>query len=112
MFRNWASDSEVTRFLSWPTHEHPGISAAIVEKWISGYGSDSFYHWMIVLKEAGEPIGCISVVNLNDTVGSAEIGYCMGRAWCLPVGLKEVAMPASGSQDGSSGDLHPHKEPM
>ena len=81
MFRNWASDPEVTRFLSWPTHEHPDTSAAIVEKWISGYDSHSFYHWMIVLKEAGEPIGCISVVNLNDTVGSAEIGYCMGKAW-------------------------------
>lgn len=34
----------------------------------------------------------------------------MGRAWCLPVGLKEVVMPSSGAQDGSGGESHPPKE--
>ena len=36
---------------------------------------------MIVLKELGEPIGSISVVNHRDDIAEAEIGYCIGRPW-------------------------------
>ena len=42
---------------------------------------ENFYQWMIVLKETGQPIGSISVVNMDDRVEKAEIGYCMGRKW-------------------------------
>ena len=30
MYRNWASDPEVTKFLTWPTHGSPEISEQIV----------------------------------------------------------------------------------
>jgi len=29
MFRNWASDDEVTRYLTWPTHKDISVSKAV-----------------------------------------------------------------------------------
>jgi len=81
MFRNWASDPEVTRFLTWPTHEKEEVSRWVIDNWMREYERDDFYQWMIVLKDIGEPIGSISVVRQNNSVEEAEIGYCIGRSW-------------------------------
>lgn len=81
MFRNWASDSEVTKYLTWPTYEKVETAYPILEMWINEYEKPNFYQWMIVPKELGEPIGSISVVRQRDDIGEAEIGYCIGRRW-------------------------------
>ena len=81
MFRNWASDPEVTKFLTWPAYETAETAYPILELWIKSYEEPNFYQWMIELKEIGEPIGSISVVNQDDSVAKAEIGYCIGREW-------------------------------
>ena len=81
MFRNWASDPEVTKYLMWPTHSNVDISRMVLTDWVSHYEEENYYQWAIVLKELDEPIGCISVVNLNDKVQKAEIGYCIGKTW-------------------------------
>ena len=80
MFHNWASDTEVTKFLTWPAHSNIEITERVLTSWIEGYQKDDYYQWMIVLKETGEPIGSI----MASTVGraqSAHIGYCIGMAW-------------------------------
>ena len=81
MFRNWASDPEVTKFLTWPAHSSISITERVIGSWLQEYEKESYYQWMIVLKELGEPIGSISVVRQNDRVEEAEIGYCIGRQW-------------------------------
>ena len=81
MFRNWASDPEVTKFLTWPTYQTVETAYPILDLWIEGYEQPDFYQWMIVLKELGEPIGSISVVRRNDALEEAEIGYCIGSKW-------------------------------
>ena len=81
MFRNWASDPEVTKYLTWPTYESPDAAHGILQLWTEAYGKPDFYQWMIVPKELGEPIGSISVVHQREDIGSAEIGYCIGRRW-------------------------------
>ena len=82
MFRNWANDPEVTRFLTWPTHNDPNVSRAVIESWIRGYEQENYYQWMITVKEEGDgPIGSISVVELSEMTESAEIGYCIGKKW-------------------------------
>lgn len=81
MFRNWASDPEVTKFLTWPTHQSEEISRSVLESWCGQYENPEFYQWMIVLKELGEPIGSISVVNHRNDIAEAEVGYCIGKAW-------------------------------
>ena len=35
MYQNWASDPEVTIYLTWPTHESVDISAAVIADWVS-----------------------------------------------------------------------------
>ena len=81
MYRNWASDPEVTKYLTWPTHSELGITQWVVDDWVSHYGEDKFYQWAIVLKELDEPIGSISAVKVNDTAQWVEIGYCIGKKW-------------------------------
>ena len=82
MFSNWASDPEVTRYLTWPAHTGADVSRAVLESWVPLYAREDYYQWAIVLKENGsEPIGSISAVDLNDDVAKVHIGYCIGRAW-------------------------------
>jgi len=82
MFDNWASDSGVTKFLSWPAHAGVEVTKAVIDSWLPCYKQADYYQWVIVLKENGtEPIGMISVVNLSDHIQKAEIGYCLGKQW-------------------------------
>lgn len=81
MYRNWASDDEVTKFLTWPTHTGVEVSEAVLRDWTSHYPEPDFYNWAIVLKDNGpEPIGSISVVHIQEAVDGCTMGYCMSRA--------------------------------
>ena len=79
MYRNWASDPEVTKYLTWPPHPDAELTRALLKDWVSRYEAGDFFNWAIVWKETGEVIGNISVVSLTEQIGAAEIGYCMGR---------------------------------
>ncbi|MDR3085907.1 MAG: GNAT family N-acetyltransferase [Christensenellaceae bacterium] len=81
MFKNWAGDEEVTRFLSWPAHQSVRASEAVLGAWVSRYGDERAYQWAIVPKELGEPIGSIAAVKVKDEIAAVEIGYCIGRNW-------------------------------
>lgn len=81
MYRNWASDSEVTKFLTWPTHPNTEITSKVVQSWISEYVKDDYYQWCIEWKATHEAIGSISIVHMNDVTGAVEVGYCIGRQY-------------------------------
>ena len=82
MYRNWASDSEVTKYLTWPVHSSVEDSKAVLDVWTSSYLQKNYYQWAIVLKEHGnDPIGGIGAVNLNDDIAMVHIGYCLGKTW-------------------------------
>ena len=82
MFRNWASDPDVTKFLTWPTHTGVDVSKAVLERWVPSYAQKNYYQWAIVLKEHGsDPIGSISAVRVDDNVDMVHIGYCIGKSW-------------------------------
>ncbi len=81
MYENWASDPEVTKYLTWPTYTSIEPAYEILESWVNSYKHPDFYLWMIVLKDLGQPIGSISVVHRQDKIASAEIGYCIGKPW-------------------------------
>ena len=79
MYKNWASDDEVTKYLTWPTHSNIDVSKNVLEDWVNSYSDDKYYQWAIVLKENGdEPIGSISVVQMNEDISMVHIGYCIG----------------------------------
>lgn len=80
MFHNWASDLEVTRYLTWPAHTSIEDTNMILKLWIDN-DSDQQYMWAIALKESDEVIGNISVVKLDEATRCVDIGYCISRKW-------------------------------
>lgn len=81
MYRNWASDPNVTRYLTWPPHGSEEVTKAVVADWVSRYENGDTFNWAIEWKETGAVIGNIAAVYLDEAVDGAEIGYCLGRAF-------------------------------
>lgn len=82
MYDHWASDPEVTKFLTWPPHASVEVTRAALQSWVEKYGKSDWYHWMIVPKDGGDqPIGSVCAVGKDDRVGCFHVGYCIGRAW-------------------------------
>lgn len=79
MFYNWANDPEVTKYLRWPEHENVGITEAVLKNWIERYDNKNYYQWAIELNELEQPIGSIGAIDVDERIGSVEIGYCIGR---------------------------------
>jgi ribosomal-protein-alanine N-acetyltransferase len=79
--KNWANDDDVTKFLTWKSHENIEITKNVLEHWVSNYNKEDFYQWAIVLKDINEPIGSISVVKQDDKIKMVHIGYCIGKRW-------------------------------
>jgi ribosomal-protein-alanine N-acetyltransferase len=80
MFNNWASDDEVTRYVSWPTHSNIEVSKKLLAMWIDEYSSQENYNWAIELKENGSVVGSIGLLNIDNNIENCEIGYCISRA--------------------------------
>ena len=81
MFRNWASDPDVTRFLTWPPHGSEEESKRIIAEWLADYDKPDFYQWAIELKSACDVIGSIGAVALDDKIKKLDVGYCIGKDW-------------------------------
>lgn len=79
MFRNWANDERVTKYMTWPPYESVEQLETTYHKFLlDNQGKPDFYDWKIELKEIGEPIGAIGVVQLREDIEAATIGYCLG----------------------------------
>ena len=78
MFKNWATDIEVSKFLSWNPHKDLNETEQLVGIWINDYIKNNCYNWAIELKGFGEIIGQISLVRLNEKYCSCEVGYSLG----------------------------------
>ena len=94
MYENWASDPEVTKYLTWPVHGNVEITKKLLTDWVSRYEDGGYFNWAMELKENGSVIGNISVVKLNENTEAADMGYCMGKAYwgrgLMPEALKAV----------------------
>ena len=77
MFSNWASDPEVTKYVTWLPHENIETSKMLIEYWLKEEDNPKTIRYMITTKESDEPIGMIDVVDYID--GSPEIGYSLSR---------------------------------
>ena len=94
MYDNWASDPEVTKFLTWPAHTSVDVTRFLLTDWVKRYEDGGYFNWVMEYKETGKAIGNISVVKLNEKTDSADMGYCMSRAYwgmgLMPEALKAV----------------------
>ena len=79
-YNNWASNDNVTKYLSWPTHKDKNVTKIILDGWIKDY-EHGIYNWAISVIEQDELIGNISVVKDDYQDKMCEIGYCIGEAY-------------------------------
>ena len=47
MYYNWASDPEVTKYLTWQPHESLEQTAEILQQWEEDYSKNDYYQWAI-----------------------------------------------------------------
>ncbi len=81
VFKNWASDDEVTKFLTWQTHATVEDSKEFMEFCVNGYQEKDCYQWGMELKDTQELIGNISVVKVNEEIDGVELGWVIGRSF-------------------------------
>lgn len=97
MYRNWAGDAAVTRWLRWDPHPNAAHTRRLLAAWEELYANPDYYQWGIVEKATGTLFGSISLYDsaigegcrpalwrtpgLDFSAGIWEPGYCIGRAW-------------------------------
>ena len=72
MYKNWASEKEVTEFLSWEPYHSIEDVQKILSEWISQYANNDFYFWT----NAGEllsPFDIVQVEHLNHSITYGRI---------------------------------------
>ena len=78
-YKNWTSDSLVTRYVTWDYHQSIEDTKNYFQYKENRYLNDNYcYDWIIILKESNEPIGEIETVRVSTRDQSVEIGYCLG----------------------------------
>ncbi len=75
MFKNYATDPRVTKFLNWEPYENVEDIKIFVNEVLASYKNLSTYNWAIEYE--GEMIGSISITSLNERDSSCEVGYCI-----------------------------------
>lgn len=94
MYRNWANDPDVTRFLRWTPHKNEAETRELLTAWATLYPNGDYYEWGIVEKATGEVFGSLGVFRsssaepvrdpwpgFDHSNGVWEVGYCIGKAW-------------------------------
>lgn len=80
-YKNWASNSNVTKYLTWDIHENEQVTKELLKEWVPQYKNNNYYQWAIELKGTKEIIGAISIVDIDEEKENMEIGYCIGEQW-------------------------------
>lgn len=81
MYNNWASDDEVSQYVTWPTHANLQETQELLASWVKAYQEDDFYTWGMEIKATGQLIGTFAFVGFSDRDQVAELGYCLGKDW-------------------------------
>jgi ribosomal-protein-alanine N-acetyltransferase len=79
MFNNWASDEEVTKYVTWNTHKSIEETKQVLTFWVNQYEKEERINFAIVYKENNELIGGIDVVGYLE--GVPVIGYNLSRKY-------------------------------
>lgn len=80
IFRSWASDDDVTRYVSWSRHRSVDDTKTWLEAAVAGIESDADYQWVFVHKETGGLIGSGGFA-LNKERGMHELGYVLMKKY-------------------------------
>lgn len=81
MYKNWASDPMVTKYLNWLPHESVFVTETVISSWVKNYDKENFYNWAVTLKKDANVIGSIGIVDHSEHNQYCEAGYCIGRGF-------------------------------
>lgn len=79
MFDGWTSDPEVTRYLTWNTHNSIEDTKYVLDMWIKEYEQPERLNFAIQLKQGHVLIGGIDIVEYIE--GMPVIGYNLSRKY-------------------------------
>ena len=77
MFTRWASDPDVTRYVTWTPHENAEMTRTLLRIWEEEAKDPRTYHWAIELNN--RLVGDIVLLAVDDWSESATVGYCMAK---------------------------------
>ncbi len=76
IYRNWATDPEVARYVMWRAHRSLDDTAAYMSHMAKGWESGAEFTWMICLKPSPEAVGAIT---LRKDGFKGNMGYVLAR---------------------------------
>ena len=77
MYNNWASNPNVSKYVTWSPHKDVNDTKKLLEEWIKNYDEIDTYKWVVEIKDTKEIMGSIDVVSKKFLeFGVCEIGYC------------------------------------
>lgn len=65
MYQNWASNNNVTKYLTWPTHTSKDITKSVVDLWVSKNEDMKNYQWCVEWRENQQAIGSFGIVHMD-----------------------------------------------
>ena len=76
-FHGWATDLEVTKYMTWSPHESIEVTKNLLAMWLEEYEKPERINFAIELKDTSELVGGIDVVSYDE--GIPTIGYMLKR---------------------------------
>lgn len=81
VFENYASSDDVTKYLTWETHNSIDATKNYLQDLIERYKDNKTFDWAIELKNENKVIGSICAKEPNEIISKIEAGYCIGKKW-------------------------------
>lgn len=81
VYNNWCSDKEVSKYVTWDTHQSINDTAEYVKYKVDLYERNYRFDWVVVIKETNEVIGEIDAVKTSVNYSLVELGYCFGSKY-------------------------------
>jgi [ribosomal protein S5]-alanine N-acetyltransferase len=78
IFRKYAQDPEVTRYLTWRPHENIQVTQTFIWRCMQCWQDGSAFPWVVLRKQDAEVIG---MLELRITGYQADLGYGMAREY-------------------------------
>lgn len=81
VYNNWCSDKEVSKYVTWETHQSINDTTEYVKYKVDLYERNYRFDWVVVIKETNEVIGEIDAVKTSVNYSLVELGYCFGSKY-------------------------------
>jgi len=77
VYKNWACDPLVTKYLPWRPHRSVSDTYRYIKSCIAGWKNQTEFTWLIIEKKTGKPIGAFAA---RPDMPGVEIGFVLSRS--------------------------------